>query len=716
MSTTNGNGHMDRGHIDFVALMGPVARFFMGRDHDHVEAHGNELRWGDSRSFCVYLNKGTWQDFKTNEFGNLFALIRREMHYPNDQDGKKQCMKWLADHGFIDPLKQRLNDRIEKTYDYCDSEGKLHYQVVRLGNPKDFRQRRTNPSKPDGWEWKTRDCKPLPYRLPELLEADPEYIVFVVEGEKDVDNLYGVGVIATCNSGGAGKWDKSLSSHLSGRHVVILPDNDEPGEKHANDVARKLTGIATSIRVLHLPGLPNKGDVSDWLAAGGKVDELARMCQEAPVWVEPEPSEKISCKDGLDWLALCDGNKSGPYSNENNTAIAFKNCEQLKNLFAHNTMSRMDMILRAAPGANLPGPYPRPVMDADISAVQCYLQSIGFYSLGYNPVYRAAKLVSLENSFHPIMECLDKLEWDHVSRLDDWLIKYAGAENNEYHKAIGRMFIIAMIARIYQPGCQMNYMLVLEGEQGILKSSLCKAIAGGSDFFSDSLPDLRYGGKDASQHLDGKWIIEIAEMGVFNRAMVEEVKKFITRTHEKFRPSFGREEVIRARSCVFIGTTNQSEYFQDETGNRRMWPVLVKKISLDEFIRDRDQLLAEAVLRYRAGESWWPDREFEAKYIAPQQEDRFEEDAWTNKIAIIVKNENQITVGEIADRLNIPTRDVGTSVQRRIARVLMLIGWERGRRNDAKGTRRWVPGQKVMAARQEDHRYTRPFDDGDTPF
>ncbi|MBN2512533.1 MAG: hypothetical protein JXB18_06305 [Sedimentisphaerales bacterium] len=123
--------------------------------------------------------------------------------------------------------------------------------------------------------------EPVLYRLPELLAADPSSIVFIPEGEKDVENLVSLGLVATCNLGGAGKWRASYSDVLSGRHVVILPDNDDPGRKHAEQVARSLSGKAKEIKILILDGLPPKGDVSDWLAAGHNKEELMRLVEQA---------------------------------------------------------------------------------------------------------------------------------------------------------------------------------------------------------------------------------------------------------------------------------------------------------------------------------------------------------------------------------------------------------------------------------------------------
>jgi predicted transcriptional regulator len=159
------------------------------------------------------------------------------------------------------------------TYDYRDETGALQYQVVRK-EPKGFAQRR-----PDGseWIWNLTGVLRLPYRLPELLAADRAAWIFVTEGEKDADSLIALGLVATCNSEGAGNWQPELNQWFLGRRVCILPDNDQAGEVHAEVVSRNLTGIAREVKVGRLPDLPEKGDVSDWLAAGGQVEDLFRL-------------------------------------------------------------------------------------------------------------------------------------------------------------------------------------------------------------------------------------------------------------------------------------------------------------------------------------------------------------------------------------------------------------------------------------------------------
>lgn len=203
--------------------------------------------------------------------------------------------------------------RIVATYDYLDEAGELVFQVVRL-DPKDFRQRRRarpddDPAKVrDGWTWSVKGLRVLPYRLPEILEAITDRIVVVVEGEKDADNLARLGLAATCNAGGAGKWRKQHAAALAGADVVILPDNDDAGRDHARQVAASLVGIAKCVRVLELPGLPPKGDVSDWLSAGGTADELWRLIEGAPDG-QAAPAQAAGDVSVEDFIAYLPANK-----------------------------------------------------------------------------------------------------------------------------------------------------------------------------------------------------------------------------------------------------------------------------------------------------------------------------------------------------------------------------------------------------------------------
>lgn len=178
--------------------------------------------------------------------------------------------------------------QIVATYDYRDEQDALLYQSVRY-EPKGFVQRVPNGS---DWTYKLNGARRVLYRLPELLTSDTIKPVFILEGEKDVDRAYNEGLIATTNAGGAGKWRDEYNEALRDRHVIIIPDNDEPGRKHAGQVAQALYGIAKSVRIIELPDLPPKGDLSDWLDGGWTLDQLKTLANDAPLWKPDEQPNK----------------------------------------------------------------------------------------------------------------------------------------------------------------------------------------------------------------------------------------------------------------------------------------------------------------------------------------------------------------------------------------------------------------------------------------
>lgn len=192
------------------------------------------------------------------------------------------------------PKETKPRPRMMAAYDYKDESGAVLYQACRY-SPKGFKQRATNPS--GGWTWSMEGVRRVLYRLPELLAADPSATIFVAEGEKDVDALIKLGLVATCNVGGAGSWKDEYSDVLTGRNVVVLPDNDQKGRDHADHVVRSLQGKAATIKVVALPDLPPKGDVSDWLAAGGTVEKLAELVDASG---EPAPSDHSQDDDHHD--------------------------------------------------------------------------------------------------------------------------------------------------------------------------------------------------------------------------------------------------------------------------------------------------------------------------------------------------------------------------------------------------------------------------------
>lgn len=277
---SNSKARMPSGQHDYAQYMETVALTLLGEPD---ERKATNLRYGTRGSLSIDLANGTWYDNEAGNGGGVLALIERETG-----KGGRAAIEWLESQGIM----QRANENkpapqkrfnVVAAYDYFDADGVLLFQVCRL-DPKDFRQRR--PDGKGGWSWSVKGVQPVPYRLPQML-AQPDALVFIVEGEKDANALAALGLVATCNAGGANKWLNALNQHFTGRQVVVLPDNDDAGRKHAALVSSKLQGVAASVRVLELPDLPDKGDVSDWLAAGHTADELVAMADNAPAALVP---------------------------------------------------------------------------------------------------------------------------------------------------------------------------------------------------------------------------------------------------------------------------------------------------------------------------------------------------------------------------------------------------------------------------------------------
>lgn len=375
------------------------------------------------------------------------------------------------------------------------------------------------------------------------------------------------------------------------------------------------------------------------------------------------------------WLSRCQTTKSGPIPNLHNVLLALRLDPEWQGKL------RFDEMLQTVVMPD------QPIEDIDVFRIHEWMQAQGLKRLGLDPVREAVEIVGREAPFHPLRDWLNGLQWDGTLRLTDWLSTYLGAPYTEATKAFSVMFLVAMVARVFKPGCQADYMIVLEGPQGILKSQACRVLAG--DYFSDGLPDLGGDHVRISMHLRGKWLIEVSELSAFNKAEATKLKAFLTTQVEQYTPKFAHREVAEPRQCVFVGTTNDDAYLRDATGGRRFWPVSCGTIKLDELRADREQLFAEAVESYHNGAQWWPDPKFETDHIRPVQETRLEVDAWAKPVSDYLQGKTKTTLYEVAFMgLSLPNSTIRTSEARRIAAILRGAGWKQIRTGQS---RYWEP-------------------------
>ncbi len=306
----------------------------------------------------------------------------------------------------------------------------------------------------------------------------------------------------------------------------------------------------------------------------------------------------------------------------------------------------------------------------------------------------AVETVAGDNTSHPVRDYLEALKWDGTQRISDWLTLYMGADAPkedigkwDYIRAVGRKWLISGVARILDPGCQVDHVLILEGPQGQGKSTALRIL--GDPFFSDDIPEL--GSKDASQATAGVWIVELSELGSMRRADVSKVKSFITRRTDRFRPPYGRRVVEAPRHCIFAGSVNDSSYLADETGGRRFWPIQCGKVDLESLRRDRNQLWAEAVARYQAKEPWWLDSRELIEAATSEQETRYQSDPWEAEIAGWLNGQinTEITTADVLkDALK---KDIGQwsrGDETRVGLILRRLKWEPGARPRSESRRR----------------------------
>lgn len=319
----------------------------------------------------------------------------------------------------------------------------------------------------------------------------------------------------------------------------------------------------------------------------------------------------------------------------------------------------------------------------------------------------ALMVVSQSNRIHPVQEYLDGLQHDGVARLDFWLFNYLGAQDIpdtdgdkppqsevdrriEYLKRAGVKWMISAVARVMEPPCKADLVLILEGDQGLGKSTALNVLFSDS-WFTDS--PFHLGDKDAFEIIRGRWGVELAELDAFNKAESTRAKLFFTSKVDRFRPHYARRAEDFPRQCVFAGSTNQDQYLRDPTGNRRYVPILCEGIDLEALRRDRDQLWAEAMARYQSGEKWWVTPE-DRPFFEPEQESRFNEDVWLPDVqawlnADVQLTKNHFTLADIFDgALQVDPAHMDQQKQNRLVGILKRLGW-RKRRRGGRDSRVW---------------------------
>jgi len=385
-------------------------------------------------------------------------------------------------------------------------------------------------------------------------------------------------------------------------------------------------------------------------------------------------------REHFEWMESLKRLKGGEIRHtDTNAILILSNAAEWEGILGFNTRLGQPVFRHRPPvpdGVPFPrASYPKPITNVDISIVVAALEQTWNITLSTHAANNAVEAAAHQSPFDPVVEYLEDLKWDQRPRLSTWLPIYCGVPGDNYSEAVGSKWMISAVARAYDPGCKVDHCLVLEGDQGIGKSSILRALAS-EEFFLDNTPRISKR-KEVAEAIRGKWIVEFAELDSFSKTENTEVKSFLSGQDDTFRGAYKMRAERYPRQCVFAATTNETHYLMDDTGARRFWPVRCAHADVKGLVKDRDQLWAEAVHRFRAGETWHLTA---ADIPAAQraQEERAALDPWIDLLGGFVEGKSHVLATDLLRderALNLPSSNMGKHTYQRLGRVMSQLGW-----------------------------------------
>ncbi len=558
--------------------------------------------------------------------------------------------------------------------------------------------------------------EPRPLYGLDRLAARPDAPVLLVEGEKAADAADRLApfYVAVTWPGGCQAWHKCGWQALKGRDVLMWPDADTAGAKAMTAIAEHLQRIgARRVRIIDTAGQPDGWDAADAVAEGWDFDRLvawakprAKLVAAAPTPPEqrhapsvpretsPQQStranvtdlataraEKLAAKElpaipfanlRQMWEELgleCQGN-GRPLQNESNVMKILTRREEFKDLLWYDTFLKRFLTHRTVTGK--PSAERHEWCDAHTIWLAIKLQAdYGMAKVTVNTVQHAMVCLARSNGRNEVADWLNGLVWDGEPRVDAFLSDIFGAADTPYTRAAGKNFWVSLVKRALDPPCKVDNMLVLEGAQGVGKSTALRIIGG--KYFAEAHESVM--STNFYIALQGKLLIEIGEMDAFNRSEVSKVKGVISNQTDRFREPYARTAQDWDRQCIFVGTTNRDDWNRDETGARRFWPVRCSEINLAALRDLREQYFAEAVSLMRDSSTWWLMPAVDTK---AQQEHRRAHDEWEPIISDLLLGRTEATIRWLlVEGLKFETNEIDQRSQNRVARCLTALGWER---------------------------------------
>jgi len=400
----------------------------------------------------------------------------------------------------------------------------------------------------------------------------------------------------------------------------IKPEAEQPGMMVAEQIAQRLQALGCKVRIVKIPApgeKPGGWDIADATAEGwdgarllafmrGNLRPPAQATVAAPV--APRTGED----GGADWYASLIRKRGEIAGCPANILDMLINSPEWQGAVGFNEFSQRIVKLKPPPFTDsMVGEW----LETDEIMATMMLSRKFSFTPSEAVVMKAIQVFARKNSFHPPRDWLRGLVWDGVPRIDDWVTDYFDVPKTDYTLRVARWFLMGMVARVMRPGVKFDYCLVLEGFQGKGKSSAL-AILGG-EWFGDT--DLDLSNKDSMLALHGKWLYEFPELGSLTRSDSSKQKSFLTRLVDEFRAPYGKQMISCPRQVVFAGSTNEWEWNKDPTGGRRFWPIECGNIDLSGLRDAREQLFAEALVRYDSAERFHPTLREQRELFDPEQ-------------------------------------------------------------------------------------------------
>lgn len=573
--------------------------------------------------------------------------------------------------------------------------GQAELWRVRPDDPDGARARWLTPSKKAAAGMPVRPYLPPPSLLEQEVWGDTSRELIIVESPikalSVMHNLSAVAVglagVSTGGETGQRRLHAELRQRVSfeGRRVVILFDSNrlKPQIRAAErTLARQLHAMGASVFVAVLPSLDGKDTGPDDFLFQKGAEPLRQIIDEALPWKERFEADLPA------WIDKLERGKERILPSLGNAVAILTNDPRWDGVLAFDEFANAPVFMSPPPfhddlSRATPPSKGEPWEDLDSVRLAAWLSRE--WNLSYTPekAFQAMLVVAHKSLYHPVREWLGDLSWDGVSRVDTWLSTHFGAVDSPYTRAVGAAWLISLVARAYQPGCQVKYCLILEGAQDLGKSRAISALIG-QRWFTDEIAD--FGSKDAAISLRAKWCVELAELDSLGRAESNRAKAFLSRQVDHYRPPYGRIAKDFPRQCCFIGTTNESAYLKDATGSVRFWPVSCEFADADSIVRDREQLFAEAFVRFYRGEAWHLQDRGLIAAAREEQQHRYQSDAWGDLIDSYLQEHSlsRVTIGDILSNvLRLDSYRWGQTEQNRVARALQSLGWTKKRMREA---------------------------------